>query len=343
MREKAGRGAPRILVVGPAWVGDMVMAQSLFRILKDRFPDGVIDVLAPESTRPLLGRMPEVSEAIDIPLGHGQLGLGTRLRLARELGGRDYDRAVVTKRSFKSTLIPFLAGIPRRTGFLGELRYGLLNDVRPLDEEELPLAVQRYAVLGIRPGERLGPDDPPRPRLVPDSGRQRVLAEALELRGEGPVLGIVPGAEYGPSKRWPVERWGELARDLAGTGWRVWVFGSPKEVELGRRVKEVGGDAVRDLTGRTELADVVDLMDLCGTVVTNDSGLMHVAAAVGARVVALFGSTNPGHTPPLTDRKTVLWLDLECSPCHEPVCPLGHHHCMTKISVERVRQAVLDG
>ncbi len=318
------------------------MTQSLVQVLRERAPGARIDLLSHPRLEPLVGRMPGVDGTVSLPVEHGELGLGVRWRTARELRGRRYGRAVVTKRSLKASLVPWMAGIPRRTGFLGEMRFGLINDVRSLDEEALPLWVQRVAALGQDPGEPpLSPEAVPRPRLRPDPARQAGLREALALDGGGEgVVALAPGAESGPAKRWPAPRWAELARELARRGRAVWVFGSSAERELGRTIAGAGGQRVRDLTGRTELPDVVDLMALCRTTVTNDSGLMHLAAAVGCEVVALFGPTDPGYTPPFTDHARVLRLDLPCSPCHEPVCPLGHHDCLRGLPVETVLEAV---
>lgn len=317
------------------------MAQSLLRLLRDRHPRARIDVLAPDWSRDVVRRMPEVTDVIPLPAGHGELRLGLRWRLSRRLREREYDRAIVAKRSLKSALIPWLARIPRRTGVLGEWRFGLLNDIRSLDDDELPLTAHRYAALGIGPDERLDPDAVRGPRLRVDPDGQGDRVRELGLGGRGPVAGLAPGAAYGPSKRWPLERWGELAAGLGELGWRVWIFGSDDEREAARAVREAGGPAVRDLTGRTSLPDVVDLMDLCSVVVTNDSGLMHVASGVDVHVVALFGSTSPRRTPPLTRRRTILWLELPCSPCFEPTCPLGHRDCLRTLDVDRVRTAVL--
>lgn len=329
-------------MVAPAWVGDAVMTQSLVEVLGERAPRARIDVLVRPGLRALVGRMPGVDGTVPFPVEHGRLGLGVRWRTARVLRERRYDRAVVTKGSLKASLVPWMAGIPRRTGFLGEMRFGLLNDIRPLDEEALPLWVQRIAALGQEPGEEpLPPEAVPRPRLRPRPARQARLREALALEGgEGDVVALAPGAEFGPAKRWPSRRWAELARELARRGREVWVFGSPAERDLGEAIAAACGEGVRDLTGRTDLEDVVDLMALSRTTVTNDSGLMHVAAAVGCEVVALFGPTDPGYTPPLTDRARILRLDLPCSPCRRPECPLGHHDCLRGLSVEAVLEAL---
>ena len=326
----------RILVVGPAWVGDMVMCQSLFATLRGRYPEARIDVLAPDWTRPLLERMPEVDEAIPLPVEHGRLRPVVQWRTARELRRRGYDRAIVTRRSLKSALVPFLAGIPRRTGILGESRHLLINDVRSVDSASHPAAVVRLAVLGMEPGSRPGMDEVPWPRLVADGENGAALERRLDLGGTGPVVGLAPGAAFGPAKRWPQASWEELTRRLVAAGRRVWIFGSKGEADEGGAIAGAGGDGAVSLCGRTSLGDVVDLMARCGHVVSNDSGLMHVAAAAGPRVVALFGSTSPRNTPPLDPRARVVWHELECSPCYARHCPLGHLRCLTGIEVDEV-------
>ncbi len=317
----------------------MVMAQSLFRLLAGRDPDRPIDVLAPGWSRPILARMPEVREAIELPAGHGELRLGERRRLGRALRGRGYGQAIVLPRSLKAALVPWFARIPRRTGFRGEHRYGLINDMRPFDAAVLDQTVKRFVALGLEPGEAL-PDELPRPRLRVDPARQARALERLGLDpGTGPVA-FMPGAEYGPAKCWPLQYFGELAARLGERGHAVWVFGSAKDVGAARAIAENAENAqaasVVNLCGRTTLEEAIDLLADCRCGVTNDSGLMHVAAAVGLPIAALYGSSSPAFTPPLTERAVVHYLGLECSPCFERECPLGHFRCLREITPERV-------
>jgi lipopolysaccharide heptosyltransferase II len=331
----------RILVVGPAWVGDMVMAQSLFMTLKARFPDTDIDVLAPAWSRPLLARMPQVNSAVTLPLEHGDLGWGVRRRLGITLYGR-YQRAIVLPRSWKSALVPAFANIPTRTGYRGEFRYGLINDMRKLDKKQLTQTVQRYVALGL-PKDAPLPPPTPQPRLRVDADNQRLQLDLNRLNLDKPVVALLPGAEYGPAKRWPIERYGELAKRLKAAGRQVWVFGSAKENDLGEAIVQAAGEGAVNLCGQTKLADAVDLMALAECAISNDSGLMHIAGAVGLRLVALYGSSSPDYTPPLTDKAEVVYLRLSCSPCFERVCPLGHFNCMMQMGVEDVLARAIKG
>jgi heptosyltransferase-2 len=337
-------GGPRsVLVVGPSWIGDMVMAQSLFISLQRRYAGIAIDAVAPGWSRGVVGRMPQVRESIEVPVEHGELGLAVRRSVGRRLRSKSYDRAIVLPRSLKSALVPFFAGIPVRTGYRGELRYGLINDMRLLDRSVLKQTVQQFVALGQPAGEPLPPHTP-RPRLVVDELRRVRLLEELGLGDAGrPVVALVPGARYGPSKRWPPEHYGDLAARLVERGRQVWIFGSKADGEAAQAIRWKSGGKAVDLTGRTRLEDVVDLFSIVQTVVTNDTGLMHVASAVGARVVAIYGSTSPECTPPLTDLAEVLYLGLECSPCGERRCPLTHYRCVRDIRPADVLAAVDSG
>lgn len=330
--------APRILIVGPAWVGDMVMAHSLVQTLLQRLPGAVIDVLAPGWSLPLLARMPGVHAGIEMPLGHGRLGLATRWRLGRRLRGQ-YAQAIILPGSLKSALVPFFAGIPQRTGFRGEHRYGLINDMRPLDKARLPMTVQRFVALGW-PREAPMPPPCPPPRLSVDPENQARLLGELTLNTATPVIALMPGAEYGPAKQWPLPHFAELARRLTAAGRQVWILGSAKDRAAGETIAREAGAGVINLCGQTRLEDAVDLLALAQAAVTNDSGLMHVAAALDIPTVALFGSSSPEHTPPLSGRARVLYLRLDCSPCFKRSCPLGHTRCLAELDPEQVMDAL---
>lgn len=328
-----------ILVVGPAWVGDIVMTQSLLMALKEQHPDTPVDVLAQGWSVSLSRRMPEVREAIELPAGHGELRFRQLRSLAKDLRGRRYAQAIVCPRSAKASLVPFLARIPRRTGFRGEFRYGLLNDIRPLDKSVLKTPGERWTSLGL-PRDATLPPRVRQPRLLVDEANRQRLAREWSLDLASPTVALAPGAEHGSAKRWPAAHFAALARELVAEGYNVWVLGSPKDRPIAEAICAAAGPGPVNLCGRTGLVDAADLLSACRAAVTNDSGLMHVAGAVGACVVALYGSSTPRYTPPLTDRATIHYLDLECSPCFAQECPLGHHRCMKDIQPEQVMSSL---
>lgn len=337
-------GAPeRILLVGPSWVGDMVMAHSLIQLLRDTSPTASIAVMAPAWSRALLGRMPEVDRTIDSPFNHGEVALLARYRLGRELRGQ-FDRAIVLPNSFKSALVPFFAGVPVRTGWRGEQRWPLLTDCRTLDTRRYPLMVQRFVALGV-------PVDAPlptyrRPLLAAEPTTAQATAAALGLTGSDCMLALCPGAEFGDAKQWPLSHYARLSELAIADGWQVCLLGSPKDRPATAELLAAMPPATRqhcvDLAGRTTLDQAIDLLSLATATVSNDSGLMHIAAAVGSPLVALYGSTSPDFTPPLADRVKSLSIELACRPCFKRTCPLGHKRCLTEIAPGRVYDSVLN-
>jgi heptosyltransferase-2 len=332
---RPGPASDRVLVVAPAWVGDAIMMQPLLMRLAERRPHRPIDVLAPAWVLPLLARMPEVDRSIPSPFRHGDLKVPARRALGRELARRGYGEAFVLPNSMTSALVPFFAGIGVRTGYRGEMRYGLLNDVRRLDPVALPLMVERFAALADRPGAALR-RPVPTPHLRADTASRDALLDRLRLSPDRPVAILCPGAEYGPAKRWPAAHFATLAIRLAARGLQSWILGSPKDAAIGAEIAIASGSAAVDLCGRTGLADAIDLLSIAAVVVTNDSGLMHVACALDRPTVALYGSSSTGFTPPLSARATPLTLGLSCSPCFRRECPLGHLDCLVKLTPDRV-------
>ncbi len=323
----------KILVIGPAWVGDMVMTQSLLKVLREASPAALIDVVGPPWSLPVVARMPEARRGIALDVAHGALALGVRRQLGLALRAEGYTRAIVLPRSFKSALVPFFARIGQRTGFATELRGLLLNDRRQLDRRRLDQTVKRFIALGLAPGAPL--PEPPAPELRIDAGNREALLARYGL-GRAPAVAFMPGAAYGPAKQWPIEYFITLGKRIAAEGGEIWVFGSKGERALGARIGGEIGGAVHNLCGDTRLEDVVDLLSVVEAAVTNDSGLMHVAAAAGAPVVAIYGSSSPAFTPPLTARRIIHYQQLECSPCFERQCPLGHLRCLRDITPEAV-------
>jgi len=329
------------LVVGPSWVGDMIMAQTLFKRLKSQKPDQQIDVLAPRASLPMASRMAEVSGIFEFNVRHGELGLAYRRSVAKKLSAGGYDRAIVLPNSLKSALVPFFAGIPTRTGFRGEYRYGLINDMRLLDKRRMPRMIDRFAALAVLDSsENKPPVFSEYPELKVDFDQRERLLDQFNLRTQRPVVGLCPGAEFGEAKRWPEQHYAALAAKLVEKGADVWIFGGKADEPIGQAVVDFASLTARnhiaDLTGKTSLIDVVDIMGQCACVVSNDSGLMHVSAAIGCHTIVLYGSTSPNFTPPLTERVDIANLSLDCSPCFKRTCPLGHMDCLNKLNPAQV-------
>lgn len=324
--------APKILVIGPSWVGDMVMAQPLFAKLKQNNPQVSIDVLAPEWTKALLARMPEVNQALSMPIGHGELNLFARYHLAKSLRAKNYERAIVLPNSFKSALIPMWAKIPKRTGWLGECRLGVLTDKKKLDKAQFPLMVERFVALADLSQQTVSFSPP---KLVADSTNASQLAEKFNINKEQPILSMCPGAEYGPAKRWPAPYFAKTANYFIEQGWQVCLLGSNKDDEIGQAIKKDSPKSI-NLIGKTALADAIDLISLSRAAITNDSGLMHIAAALSIPLVAIFGSSDPRFTPPMGEPIEIISLQLSCSPCFKRVCPLKHMNCLNQLQPEQV-------
>ena len=305
-----------ILIIGPSWVGDMMMSHSLYQQLKIQYPSCNIDVMAPNWCKPLLARMPEVRKAIEMPLGHGSFELGTRYRLGKSLR-EQYDMAIILPNSLKSAIVPFFAKIAHRRGWKGESRYLLLNDLRN-NKRDYPMMVQRYVALAFEKNAVPKADDIPvlKPYLTVEPAQQAETLKKFEkqtaLLGERPIIGFCPGAEFGPAKRWPHYHYAKLAEMLTTQGYAVELFGSAKDEPVGEEIRQSLPEELREfcvnLAGKTNLNEAVDLIANCTAVVTNDSGLMHIAAAVNCPLIALYGPTSPQYTPPLSDKATIIRL-----------------------------------
>lgn len=332
--------AEKILILGPAWVGDMVLAQSLLKTLKANKPDCIIDVAAPGWTLPLLERMPEVSGRIALPFKHGEFAFFKRVRFGKTLKNQGYTQAIILTNSFKSALLPWAAGIKQRTSYLGEMRYGLINDIRALDKTKLKKTVERFVNLGLAKGQNL-PVNIPNPAMLANQANAQTTLNKLGLpQPDAKVLGLCPGAEYGEAKRWPAEYYAEVANTALNKGWQVWLFGSDMDTPVTSSINQQTQNRCVDLGGKTKLSEAIDLMALCDTVISNDSGLMHVAAALDKKLIAIYGSSDPHHTPPMHPNAVIEYLGLACSPCFKRTCPLGHLNCLKQLSSASITQNI---
>ncbi|KPU83410.1 ADP-heptose--LPS heptosyltransferase [Psychromonas sp. PRT-SC03] len=339
----------KILIISPAWVGDMVMSQGLYISLKKLHVNVQIDVLAPAWCKAILDKMPEISNAIEMPLGHGKFDLKTRYQLGKKLRSAHYDHAYILPNSAKSALIPFFAKIPVRTGWKGEMRYGLLNDLRP-NKKKFQYMLERYIALAYPKSEMTGTgcmgdiNTLPRPHLQIQKEQRDDVLQKFKLNLNTTIIGLCPGAEFGPSKRWPEQHYASVAKTLVEKDLQVWLFGSKKDRDITtlitRLIPANKQYLIKNLAGKTSLNEAVDLLSCCHTVVSNDSGLMHVAAAVGCNLVAVYGSSSPRYTPPLTDNVAILQTGISCQPCFKKECSFKHLDCLNKLSPQVVLNAV---
>ena len=314
--------AKKILVLSPSWIGDCVMTQPMLRRLHELHPDCVIDVFAPKWSQAVYRRMDEVNEILDNPFGHGALQLRERWRVGRMLGKRGYDQVIATAGSLKMGLLAFATGIKQRTGYVGEQRYGLLNDIRKLDKAALPLMVDRYTALAHASQAAFdGHSSQPSFTISAASQAAALAAHGLDL-GK-PVIAFCHGAEYGVAKRWLPRHLPPRRSITRNAVIRFWLFGSHKDFDLGEEINRLSGCLCTNLCGKTSLDEAIDLLACADTVFCNDSGLMHLAAAVGCKLVAIYGSSSPEHTPPLSNKAKIATLNLACSPCFKRECPLG--------------------
>lgn len=339
----------KILIVAPAWIGDLVMAQALCIFLKARNPNVIIDILALEHLRPLIERMPEINTIITTNFKHGVFDLNKRYHLGKKLRTANYAQAIILPNSFKSALIPFFAKIPLRTGWRGEMRYILLNDLRILEPEKIPLMVERFLALGASVNERIICTQNLYPKLITKVDRvhkslQKFNLEQISDKAKK-ILALCVGAEYGSAKRWPAEYFAKVAATKIQEGWDVWLFGSDKDQTIAAEVIAAcnpisHGKSIKNFAGKTNLGEAIDLLSLATIVITNDTGLMHIAAALDLPLIAIYGSSTPKFTPPLTNKARIVSLNLKCSPCFKRECPFLHLKCLTDLKPEKVLEVL---
>jgi len=313
----------KILIIAPNWVGDLVISQALYQQLKKNDPNNIIHVLVRENLHTLLKRMPEIDKIIISPTQSHTLNLKQQYLFACDLRKEKYDQAIILPNSFKSALIPFWAKIPKRTGWLGEMRYLVLNDIKK-GIKQLPSLLKRFLFLNNAVQKTI-------PQLKTTAETVTATLSKFNLKPPKNLLAICPGAEYGEAKRWPAEYFATIIKTLAPTH-EIWLFGSNNDKIVIDKIQELSGDLGINLSGKTSLDEAVDLLSLANAVITNDSGLMHIAAALDKPLIAIYGSTSPQFTPPLTNQARILSLNLACSPCFQRTCPLKHLRCLKEIS-----------
>jgi len=329
------RSSP-ILVVPYMWIGDFVRCHSVVKLLKAQFPDRLVDVLSTTLCAPLTDYMPDLRRAIVVDLPRSRIAIKEQLALAQRLKRENYGSALIMPRTWKSALAPYLAGIPERTGFVGEMRFALLNDLR-YGERRLPRMVDRCATLAL-PRAAAFPAEWPMPELNVARAESEAWRRQHGLAPDRPAVALAPGA-VGPSKRWPASAYATLARHLSAEGFAVWVIGGPEEKSLAAEI--IGDTTARDLTGH-DLRDAILALAAASVAVSNDSGLLHVAAALGTPAIGIFGPTSPWHWAPLNPLAATIEskTKVECRPCHKPVCRMVHHRCMRDIPPDQVLAAV---
>lgn len=335
----------KFLVVAPSWLGDIVMSQSLMKMLRSMHPKAALDVYAPAYAVPVLRRMPEVSRVFVNPFAHGELALSRRLAEGRRLAAENYERAYVLPNSIKSALVPFFARIPLRIGFKGECRYGLLNRMRA-DEDRFELMVERYVALafdedGCACTRQLAAYEHPKLESQPVSVE---LAARLGIGFDRPVLVFGCGANWGLTKLWPEANYAEVASDWIVKGGSVFAVGTKADAAIGEgigwRLPQALRPHYRNLCGLTALDEAIDVIAAARAAVCNDSGLLHVVAALGVPQVAVYGATSDRHTPPLTSRCVCMTSKRSCAPCFKKTCRFGTNACLTDTTPEVVASSL---
>jgi len=330
------------LIVAPAWIGDMVRIQPLVATLKAQNPNTQITVLAPKSTLALAKRMPCVDALIEQPLGHGELNLALRYKLGKSLRNKHYTHAIVVPNSFKSALVPWWAKIKKRTGYLGEQRWLLLNDIRRADKIKYPQLLAHYSALAL-PKDSILPFPLPHPVLVTCNVNQKNCLNRLQLGiTKQRILALCPGTAAGPAKCWPAEHFAQVAQYYLEQDWQVWLFAAASDKNMTGKIQTLTGQRCVDLAGKTSLLDAVDLLAIAQMAICNDTGVMHIAAAVNVPVVAIYGSSSSRYDQPLNRQHKTLQLAYDCIPCFKPECRLGgnkHLRCLKNLTAAMVVNA----
>lgn len=334
----------KTLIIAPNWVGDMVMSQCLYRLLKKDDANHEIHVLAPPWCLDVALRMPEVSKCIAFPGIHGKLDLLKRYRFSQQLKKENYQNAIILPNSLKSALIPWLAKIPTRIGYKGEMRYGLINDIRYLDKKKQPLMVERFASLNPKSKKIININEILIPKLAADATKISTTLKTYHLNQDKPILALAPSAAFGNSKCWPKANFSALANQFLEKGFHVWLMGAPSDEKRLQTINDACQQKCQMVT-KPSLQEKIDLLSISDCLVSNDSGLMHIGAALNIPVIGIYGSTTPSFTPPLGDKTKVIENnDLICRPCFKRDCPKqekDHLKCLWDITPKKVEQEIL--
>lgn len=320
----------------------MVMAQALYKALANHSNSAEIHVVAPAWSRPLLARMPEITKVHALDVSHGEFAFSKRYQLGRQLSGQSFTQAMVLPRSYKSSLIPLFAGVPKRIGELGEFRHGVINHVLSSNKSKSIPTVCNYL---RHAGLELEIDQVKSeyaPQLLVDNDNRNKVLEEHTISFDTPLIACMVGAEFGPSKQWPVQHFVKLIDMLNQQGLQICILGSQKDAQIGDEIEALVRQPVKNLCGKTSLLDVIDILASCSLAISNDSGLMHIAAAVDTPIVAMYGATSPAYTPPLHKKAKTFFVKLECSPCWQRTCKYEHYRCQKDILPENVFKAVID-
>ena len=328
-------------MIGPSWVGDLVIAQGLLMAIKNQWPNSQIDVMAPEWNLPLLNLMPEVNNSILLPFNHRQLALNQRFKLGKKLRTKNYEQAFIIPNSLKSALVPWFANIPVRTGWLGEHRFGLINDWRILDKKRYVSIAQRYQALAYPKNSSLNSIFFI-PKLKLDMQYKACVKSIYNIDNTKPWIAICPGSEYGTGKRWPSAHFAQLAKLLIEAGFKVMLLGSPNDASACLEIYHLCQEVNLNLCGKSTLLEAIYLLDMCNAVVSNDSGLMHLAASLNKSLVSIYGPTASNFAPPLSVKAEVIEnKELSCRPCKKRQCPFLHHWCMQSIKPKDVFKTLI--
>jgi heptosyltransferase II len=331
----------KVLVIGPSWLGDTIMTQSMIQVLQEQGHEVTLSTCAAYLT--VANRMPGLQTSIEINLPRGKLNWNKRKTYGMQLQQDGFDQVIVVPNSWKSALTPYWAKIPKRTAWLGELRWGLINDARKYDPARYPTMIQKLVALAYPKNTDISFAQCPFPKLQANQASAKKWLEKLGIDQKKPIAILCPGAAYGPAKRWPTSHFAKLANQLFNHNWQVWLMGGPAEQDLAGEIQASSNQTCIDWTRIPHhLHDAIDLINEASVVVANDSGLMHMAAAVNRPLIAMYGSTPKTFAPPLSNQAISMMLNLPCQPCFKKTCPLQHHHCLTQISAEQVFEKIIE-